>query len=209
MVPARLRTFDRIVGGWNGKRVLDLGCGGGFMAEALAGRGALVTGIDPSPCAIDIARRHAEAGGLAIDYAIGKGEDLPLADRSVDIVVCVDVLEHVDDLDRVIAEIGRVLEPGGLFLFDTINRNWLAARVMITFGENILRLLPAGTHDPARFIRPEELRRKVVNAGFVMGNFVGFGPRGVNRRLDPVFGPLPTLAVQYMGDARLGGGFGP
>jgi 2-polyprenyl-6-hydroxyphenyl methylase/3-demethylubiquinone-9 3-methyltransferase len=203
MVPARLAQFDRIVGDWTGKRVLDLGCGGGFMAEALAGRGALVTGIDPSPGAIDIARKHAQASGLAIDYAVGKGESLPLADRSVDIVVCVDVLEHVEDLDHVIAEIGRVLEPGGLFLFDTINRNGLASLVMIAFGENILRLLPPGTHDPARFIRPEELRRKLTEAGFVMGDFVGFGPRGVNGRLDPVFGPMPTLAVQYMGDARL------
>jgi ubiquinone biosynthesis O-methyltransferase len=202
LVPARLAQFDRIVGDWTGKRVLDLGCGGGFMAEALAERAALVTGIDPSPRAIGIARKHAEARGLAIDYAAGAGESLALADGSFDIVVCVDVLEHVEDLDRVIAEIGRVLKPDGLFLFDTINRNRLASLVMITFAENILRLLPPGTHDPARFIRPEELRRKLTDAGFVMGDFVGFGPRGVNWRLDPLFGPVPTLAVQYMGDAR-------
>jgi len=205
MVPARLAGFDPVVGDWTGKRVLDLGCGGGFMAEALARRGALVTGIDPSPGAIDIAWKHAETSGLAIAYAIGTGESLNLADRSFDIVLCVDVLEHVEDLDRVIAEIGRVLKPGGLFLFDTINRNGLATMVMITFGENVLRLLPRGTHDPARFITPDEIHRKLTAAGFTVGRFVGFGPRRVNWRLDPVFGRLPTLAVQYMGDARLGG----
>lgn len=205
MVPVRLAHFDGIVGDWTGKRVLDLGCGGGFMAEALAQRGALVTGIDPSPGAVGIARKHAEAGGLVIDYAVGEGEDLPLADCSADIVVCVDVLEHVEDLDRVIAEIHRVLEPGGLFLFDTINRNWIASTVMIAFAENILRLLPPGTHDPARFIRPDELRQKLTAAGFIVNRLAGFGPRGVNRRLDPVFGRLPTLAVQYMGDARKSG----
>ncbi|MGE3877347.1 MAG: bifunctional 2-polyprenyl-6-hydroxyphenol methylase/3-demethylubiquinol 3-O-methyltransferase UbiG, partial [Parvibaculaceae bacterium] len=203
LVPARLAGFEPIVGDWTGKRVLDLGCGGGFMAEALARRGALVTGIDPSPGAIDIAWKHAAESGLAINYAVGTGESLDLADRSFDIVVCVDVLEHVTDLDRVIAEIGRVLKPDGLFLFDTINRNGLAALVMITFGENILRLLPPGTHDPARFITPQELESKLTEAGFSVGAFAGFGPRGVNWRLDPVFGRVPTLAVQYMGDARL------
>jgi ubiquinone biosynthesis O-methyltransferase len=202
MVPARLAAFDRVVDNWRGKRVLDLGCGGGFMAEALAERGALVTGIDPSPGAIDIARKHAETSGLAIGYAVGVGESLDFADDSFDIVVCVDVLEHVADLDRVIAEIARVLKPGGLFLFDTINRNGLASIVMITFGENILRLLPRGTHDPARFIRPDELNRKLTESGFIVSPFTGFGPRYFNWRLDPVFGPLPTLAVQYMGDAR-------
>lgn len=203
MVPARFARFDAIVGDWNGKRVLDLGCGGGFMSEALAMRGAKVIGIDPSPGAIAIAGKHASASGYTIDYAIGTGESLPLLDRSLDIVVCVDVLEHVDDLDRVIAEVGRVLRPDGLFLFDTINRNWLATTVMVTLGENILRLLPPGTHDPARFITPEELRRKLSEAGFAVSAFTGFGPRGVNWRLDPVFGRLPTLAVQYIGDARL------
>lgn len=202
MVPARLQAFDRIAGDWRSKRVLDLGCGGGFMAEALAERGALVTGIDPAAGAIAIAWKHAEARGLAIGYSVGTGESLAFADRSFDIVVSVDVLEHVADLDRVIAEIARVLKPGGLFLFDTINRNRFATTVMITFAEDILKLLPPGTHDPDRFIRPEELRRKLTQAGFTVGAFAGFGPRRVNWRLDPVFGPLPTLAVQYLGDAR-------
>lgn len=203
LVPARFASFDPIVGDWTGKRVLDLGCGGGFMSEALATRGASVIGVDPSPGAIAIARRHAADNGLAIDYALGAGESLPVDDHSVDIVVCVDVLEHVEDLDRVIAEIRRVLKPGGLFLFDTINRNWLASVVVITFAENILRMLPRGTHDPARFITPAELRAKLTEAGFIVNRFTGFGPRGVNRRLDPTFGPLPSLAIQYLGDARL------
>ncbi|MGE3877356.1 MAG: bifunctional 2-polyprenyl-6-hydroxyphenol methylase/3-demethylubiquinol 3-O-methyltransferase UbiG, partial [Parvibaculaceae bacterium] len=199
MVPARLTGFDPLVGDWTGKRVLDLGCGGGFMAEALAQKGALVTGIDLSPGAIAIARKHAEANGLAIGYTEGAGENLAFAGRCFDVVVCVDVLEHVADLDRVIAEIHRVLKPGGLFLFDTINRTRLAAMIMVTFGENILRLLPRGTHDPERFIPPDELDRRLTKAGFTVRPFTGFGPRGITWRLDPVFGRLPTLAVQYMG----------
>src|SRR5665213_2320260 len=148
LVPARFAFFDTIVPDWRGKAVLDLGCGGGFMAEALAARGAIVTGIDPSEAAVLAARRHAEAGGLSIDYRVGMGEFLPFADATFDMVVCVDVFEHVADLDRVIIEVQRVLRPGGRFLFDTINKTRLATFVMVTIAERIIRLLPPGTHDP-------------------------------------------------------------
>ena len=164
MVPPRLAYFNPIVGDWRGKSVLDLGCGGGFMAEPLARQGARVIGVDPSAPAIAAAKRHAEESGLAIDYHVGTGERLPVADNAVDIVVCVDVLEHVHDLDAVIGEIRRVLKPGGLFLFDTINRTWLSKLVIVTLGEIVLRLGPRGTHDPALFIRPEELRAKLDTA---------------------------------------------
>eukprot|EP01035_Chromulina_nebulosa_P002113 gene2113-2838_t len=136
-----------------GLRVLDIGCGGGFMAEAMQGRGAAVSGIDLSAGAIAAARRHARSEGLDIDYRVASGTDLPFAAGTFDIAVCVDVLEHIADYDQVIAETRRVLRPGGLFLFDTINRNPLATVVMITLGEGVLRLLPRGTHDPAMFIR--------------------------------------------------------
>jgi ubiquinone biosynthesis O-methyltransferase len=202
MVPARLAHFDPIAGDWRGRRVLDLGCGGGFMAEALARRGALVVGVDPSAPAIAVARRHAAAAGLAIDYRVGTGEAIPLADGAVDIVVCVDVLEHVEDLARVVGEVARVLAPGGLFLFDTIDRTALASFVMVTLGEGVLRLVPRGTHDPARFVRPAELGGLLAAAGLAAGPCRGFGPRGVDRRLDLVFGPWPSTAVQYLGSAR-------
>ena len=205
LVPARLKHFDPIVGSWDGKSVLDLGCGGGFMSEALARKGARVTGVDPSEAAIQVAQDHAQREGLKINYKVGTGESIPLGDHSVDCVVCVDVLEHVEDLDRVLDEFRRVLKPGGLFFFDTINRNPLAALVIVHLGEMILRLLPRGTHDPAKFIRPSELRSKLDARGFEVGPLVGLGPRGINRKLDFTFGTLPSLSIMYMGHASLQG----
>jgi 2-polyprenyl-6-hydroxyphenyl methylase/3-demethylubiquinone-9 3-methyltransferase len=201
LVPARLEHFDRIAE-WRGKTVLDLGCGGGFMAEALAQRGATVTGIDPAEKAIAIAQRHAASQSFSIEYLVGRGEALPLADGSMDYVVCVDVLEHVADLGQVINEVRRVLKPGGLFLFDTINRTWLASLVVVFFGERIFRILPVGTHDPAMFIRPAKLTTRLKACGFHVSDFTGLGPRGLNRKLDFIFGKLPSTMIMYMGHAR-------
>jgi 2-polyprenyl-6-hydroxyphenyl methylase/3-demethylubiquinone-9 3-methyltransferase len=205
MVPGRMGYFDRFVD-WQGARVLDLGCAGGFMAEALAQRGAQVTGIDPAQDAVDAARAHAATEGLDIAYDVGVGEALPYGDGAFDHVVCVDVLEHVSDLRRVLAEVARVLTPGGMFLFDTINRNALARFAVITMAEDVLRLLPRGTHDPRMFIRPGELRAGLEVSGFDVGAMTGLGPRGLNRRFDPVFGRLPGTAILYMGTARKPGG---
>ncbi|SFK81143.1 3-demethylubiquinone-9 3-methyltransferase [Loktanella salsilacus] len=200
LVPGRLKWFDRHID-WQGKDVLDLGCAGGFMAEALAERGAHVTGIDPASDAIDAAHDHARAGKLRIAYDVGVGEALPYDDASFDAVVCVDVLEHVADLHRVLSEIARTMRPGGLLLFDTINRNPMARLASITIAEDMLRLLPRGTHDPAMFIKPKELRAAFQGVGLVPGPITGLGPRGFNRRLDLTFGPLPSTAVLYMGVA--------
>ena len=204
LVPARLKYFDR-VSNWSGRNVLDLGCGGGFMSEALATRGAIVTGIDPAEKAIAIAQHHADSQNLSIRYFVGMGEKLPVVDASMDYVVCVDVLEHVADLGKVISEVCRVLRPGGIFLFDTINRTWLAALVVVFFGERIFRILPVGTHDPAKFIKPEELATLLIARGFTVSNFVGLAPRGLNRKLDFVFGTLPSTSIMYLGHAALDG----
>ena len=201
LVPGRLAWFDHQID-WAGKTVLDLGCAGGFMAEALAQRGADVTGIDPAADAIDAARAHARQGGLRIGYDVGVGEALPYDSACFDAVVCVDVLEHVADLNKVLAEVARILRPGGLFLFDTINRNFLARLATITVAEDVLRLLPRGTHDPAMFIKPAELRAALQGAGLVPGAITGLGPRGINRRGDLTFGPLPMTAILYMGIAH-------
>ena len=201
LVPGRLAWFDRHVD-WDGLAVLDLGCAGGFMAEALATRGATVTGIDPAAQAINAARTHAAEASLDIQYDVGVGEELSYDDAAFDAVVCVDVLEHVEDLTKVLAEVARVLRPGGLFLFDTINRNPLSRFAAITVAEDILRLLPKGTHDPALFIRPSELSAAVEKAGLVPGPMTGLGPRSINRNGDFTFGALPIRTVIYMGVAR-------
>ena len=206
LVPARLTEFDPVVGSWRGRRVLDLGCAGGFMAEALAARGAVVTGLDPATAAVKAGRARSRMTGSRIDYLVGMGEQLPLKDAAFDVVVCVDVLEHVRDLAAVIAEIRRVLRPGGLFLFDTINRNPLSALAVVTIAEQVLRLLPPGTHQPEGFIRPGELRGLLRGQGFTVGPMVGLGPRGLDGRLDITFGRVPTKAILYLGHARLAGG---
>jgi 2-polyprenyl-6-hydroxyphenyl methylase/3-demethylubiquinone-9 3-methyltransferase len=202
LTPVRLRMFAPVVGGWADRKVLDLGCGGGFLSEELAKAGARVTGVDPSAPAVEAARLHARAQDLTIAYEVGAGEAIPAEDQSFDVVVCVDVLEHVTDLRAVIREISRVLRPGGLFLFDTINRTALARFVIVTLGERLLRLLPRGTHDPRQFIRPDELRELLETAGLDMTPVVGLGPRWLTRRLDLVFGRVPTTAVLYLGHAK-------
>ena len=201
MVPGRMRHFDRIVENWSDLRVLDLGCGGGFMSEALAQRGAQVTGIDPAALAIDAARRHAATQNFPIRYDVGIGESLPYGDGEFDAVLCVDVLEHVEDLRRVLSEVRRVLRPGGTFLFDTINRNWLASFTLVSIAENLLGLLPKGTHNPAMFIRPVELRATLSKAGLNPKKFSGIGPRWINAQGRLSFGWLPTTAVIYVGHA--------
>ena len=203
LVPARFAYLDRVVVDWRGLKTLDLGCGGGFMAEALARRGALVTGVDPGPAAIASARHHAESEGLAIDYWVGHGEALHFKAASFDLVVCVDVFEHVDDLDLELNEIRRILAPGGLLFLDTISRTRLAAFIMVTMAERVLRLLPTGTHDPARFVAPSDLRARLVALGFDVAPFAGFGPRALDLEGDFRFGWLPTLAILFMGHARL------
>ena len=165
------------------------------MAEALTRNGANVTGIDPAAQAIAAAAARAKHMDQTIQYDVGVGENLPYPDDYFDAVVCVDVLEHVTDLTEVLAEVARVLKPGGLFLYDTINRNIIARLATITIAEDVLRLLPKGTHDPTMFIKPRELRDALIEAGFVVGRQIGLGPRGLNRRGDIIFGQLTIKTV--------------
>lgn len=203
LVPTRMRYFSTLVADWAGMTVLDLGCGGGFMAEELARKGASVVGVDPSAAVVEAAREHAKAQGFIIDYRIGSGEHVPMQSATADCVVCVDVLEHVESVDRVLDEVCRVLKPGGIFLFDTINRTSLAIFVVVRLGETILGWLPKDTHDPAKFIRPCELKAKLVARGFDVGPFSGLAPTGLDRRLDFTFGRVPFLQIMYMGSARV------
>jgi len=201
MVPGRLKWFDRHFD-WHGKTVLDLGCAGGFMAEALAKRGANVTGIDPAKRAIAAAKQHAASQDLEIRYDVGTGEDMDYPDASFDAVVCVDVLEHVRDLDAVLANVARVLRPSGRFFFDTLNRNAISRLAAISISEDLLKVLPKGTHDPQLFITPDELSAALTKAGLAQVRSTGLGPRGIDWRGDLIFGPLPFKTVIYMGFAE-------
>ncbi len=197
----RMEYFDRITRNWEGIRTLDLGCGSGFMSEALAARGANVVGVDPCVPLLEAAGKHARSVGLGITYVEGTGEKIPLSSASVDRVVCVDVLEHVRDPARVISEVRRVLRPGGLFFFDTLNNNRLSAFLVIAILEDIVHALPRGSHDPAKFIRPERLVDLLGTNGFKCPEeFTGMG-MVLDRHLHPRFGLIKSTRVMYIGYA--------
>lgn len=161
--------------------ILEVGCGGGLICEEMARRGATMVGVDPSQSALETAREHARQSGLAdhITYEQGYAEALPYADGSFQAVVCLDVLEHVKDLRATIAEIARVLAPGGVFVFDTINRTLLARIVLIWYGEHFPSggLVP-GIHDYHAFIKPAELWCVLEGNDFQVREMTGFMPRG-------------------------------
>jgi 2-polyprenyl-6-hydroxyphenyl methylase/3-demethylubiquinone-9 3-methyltransferase len=175
----RVEYFRRVFGGFGGKRVLDVGCGGGILAEALAAAGAQVTGVDPSARSLDAARAHARRAGLAIDYRRGGAEDLAaLVGGGFDLVFAVDVLEHVDDLERAIAAVAAVLAPGGGFGWLTHNRT-IAAFLQIVWDEEYVRhTMPEGFHDFRRFITPAELAAGLARHGLVVQEMKGVARAG-------------------------------
>jgi len=161
--------------------ILEVGCGGGLICEEMARRGATMVGIDPSSGALTTARAHAQETSLAqqITYQQGYAEALPFADDSFSAIVCLDVLEHVRDLPATIKEIARVLAPGGVFVFDTINRTLLARIVLIWYGERFPSGgLTPGIHDYQGFIKPVELRGLLALNGLTVQELTGFMPRG-------------------------------
>jgi 2-polyprenyl-6-hydroxyphenyl methylase / 3-demethylubiquinone-9 3-methyltransferase len=150
-----------------GLRVLDIGCGGGLLAEEFAQLGCAVVGVDPSEESLAVARMHAAGQGLAIGYHCATGEALPFADESFDIAYCCDVLEHVTDLPQVIAETARVLRPGGTYFYDTIDRTFQSRLIVIKLLQEWrwTALMPPRLHDWRMFVQPAELRREVVRHG--------------------------------------------
>jgi 2-polyprenyl-6-hydroxyphenyl methylase/3-demethylubiquinone-9 3-methyltransferase len=162
-----------------GLRALDVGCGGGLLAEEFAGLGFAVTGVDPSERSLAAARTHAAQAGLPIEYRRASGEALPFAADSFDVVYCCDVLEHVADLVQVIRESARVLKPGGVYLYDTINRTLLSRLVVIQLLQewHWSRLMPPNLHDWRRFIRPKELAGLLEQNGLHPAGLRGLKPR--------------------------------
>jgi len=168
--------------------LLDLGCGGGLLAEEFARAGCRTTGIDPSERSLAAARAHAAGQGLAIDYLGGCGERIPAAAASFDLVTCCDVLEHVDNPEQVVAEIARVLKDGGIFLYDTLNRtfwSWFVA-IKVLQEWTWSRMLPDDLHDWRKFIRPAELLPLLDRQGLDNRGLTGLGP---------AVGPLGCLRI--------------
>lgn len=161
------RTFGRPDGqDLRGLRILDLGCGAGVFCEPLAQRGAAVTGVDPAPSLIDEARGHARKMGLAIDYRCATPEALARGGETFDVVLSLDVAEHVADSALLVALCARLVSPGGLVILSTMNRTWKSYVQVIALGEYVLRFLPRGTHRWDRFIKPAEIRAMPGLEGF-------------------------------------------
>jgi 2-polyprenyl-6-hydroxyphenyl methylase/3-demethylubiquinone-9 3-methyltransferase len=157
-----------------GARVLDVGCGGGLLAEGLAARGARVVAIDVVPENIEAARQHAASSGLAIDYRCAAVEDLAAeAAGEFDAVTCLEMLEHVPTPSRVVAACATAVRPGGMVVFSTINRNAKSFALAIVGAEYLLGLLPRGTHEYRKLIRPAELARWCRRAGLEVTELTG------------------------------------
>jgi 2-polyprenyl-6-hydroxyphenyl methylase/3-demethylubiquinone-9 3-methyltransferase len=171
--PLRLGWIDRCVG-LAGKRVLDVGCGGGLLSEGMASCGASVTGIDLSEKPLGVARLHLLESGRSVDYRLVATETLAAeTPASFDVVTCLEMLEHVPDPASTVAACAQLVKPGGQVFFSTINRNPKAYLFAVIGAEYILNLLPKGTHDYAKFIRPAELARFARQAGLDVAEIIG------------------------------------
>jgi 2-polyprenyl-6-hydroxyphenyl methylase / 3-demethylubiquinone-9 3-methyltransferase len=148
-----------------GLTILDVGCGGGLIAEPLARLGASVTGVDPAPQNIAVARAHAEAQGLTIEYLEGTTDDLVLRGRMFDCVNALEVVEHVPDVTGFLRSCAKLLTPGGLFLTGTLNRTLKSYALAIVAAEYVFGWLPRGTHQWNRFVTPDELRDAIFAVG--------------------------------------------
>jgi len=180
--PLRLDWIDRLAA-LPGRRVLDVGCGGGILAEAMAQRGARVTGIDLSTKPLRVAQLHVLESGVAVDYREASAEALAAeSPAAFEVVTCMEMLEHVPDPASTVQACSTLARPGGWVFFSTINRNPKSFVFAIVGAEYVLRLLPRGTHEYARFIRPSELAAMARRAGLDVVEILGMTYNPLTRR---------------------------
>ena len=179
----------------NGKKVADIGCGGGILSEAMTARGALVTGIDMGAVPLQVARLHLLESGLKVDYRQMTAEQLAGEQPgSYDAVTCMELLEHVPDPGSVIRACAQLVRPGGHVFFSTINRNPKAYAFAVLGAEYLLRMLPKGTHDYSKFIRPSELEAWSRHAGLSIRDLTGMNYNPFTRH----YSLSRDIAVNYL-----------
>ena len=172
--PLRLAHVEKKTGGIKGKKILDVGCGGGIFAESMAARGASVTGIDLSEKPLKVAQLHLLESGQQVEYQLISAEDMAQAQpASFDIVTCMEMLEHVPDPASTVRACAALAKPGGWVYCSTLNRNPKSYLFAVIGAEYVLNLLPKGTHDYARFIQPAELARMCRDAGLETADIIG------------------------------------
>jgi len=177
-----------------GLRVLDIGCGGGLLSEPMTYLGADVTGIDATGKLVQVARVHAVANAVDIDYRHALAEDLLRTNERFDVIVNAEVIEHVADVDQFVESCCQLMKPGAIMIVATLNRTLKSLLFAKIAGEYILRLLPRGTHDWNRFIRPRELETKLIRFGVQTGEVVGVGYNPLLK----IFRINDNPAVNYM-----------
>ena len=173
--PLRLNFIDSIVG-LQGKRVLDVGCGGGILSESMAEKGAEITGIDLGEKALKVAQLHQLESGTRVDYRLISVEDLAVQQpANFDVVTCMEMLEHVPDPEAVVRACAQLVKPGGSVFFSTINRNPKAYLFAVIGAEYLLNMLPKGTHEYEKLIKPSELSSWARHAGLNVSQLKGMG----------------------------------
>jgi 2-polyprenyl-6-hydroxyphenyl methylase/3-demethylubiquinone-9 3-methyltransferase len=198
--PLRLKWIDAHVP-LAGKKVLDVGCGGGILTEAMAGAGAQVSGIDLSDKALKVAKLHLHESGRSVDYQLTSAEDYAAQHASeFDVVTCMEMLEHVPSPASVVAACARLVKPGGRVFFSTLNRNPKSYLFAIVGAEYLLKLLPRGTHDYAKFITPAELARMAREAGLDIDELIGM----TYNPLTKIYKLEADTSVNYLLAARRG-----
>jgi 2-polyprenyl-6-hydroxyphenyl methylase/3-demethylubiquinone-9 3-methyltransferase len=164
---------DRSVAPFAGLTALDIGCGGGLVAEPLARMGATVTAVDADAVAIEAARLHAAGREVAVDYQVGSSDELAEAGRRFDLVLALEIVEHVADRDEFLSTLGALVAPGGLLILSTLNRTLKSLVLGVGMAEHVLRWVEPGTHDWRKFVKPSELARGLRGVGFGVADLTG------------------------------------
>ena len=192
--PLRLDWIDAHAG-LAGKKVLDVGCGGGLLSEGMSDKGATVTGIDLSDKALGVARLHLLESGRSVDYRKISAEELAAEQpASYDVVTCMEMLEHVPNPASTIAACAALVKPGGHVFFSTINRNPKAYLFAVVGAEYVLKLLPKGTHEYAKFIKPSELSRWAKSVGLEPDELIGMSYNPLTK----IYGLGRDTSVNYL-----------